>query len=104
VWADAAGLAALKSAARAVPVGARFLEEHFERAEGEPARDSREKRGPIMMMEKRPPGFDPAHGDWRYVVVGASGDVVKDGVVDTCAGCHGDAPADHLFAIVEAAR
>jgi hypothetical protein len=51
--------------------------------------------GPILMMEKRPAGFDPARGDWRYVVVdGAS---VADGALDLCAGCHGEAPHDHVF-------
>jgi hypothetical protein len=88
VLADEAGLAALKGAGE-VPVGARFVEEHFEHDES----------GPVMMMEKRPPGFDPERGDWRYVVVGAGGEVVKDGVVESCAGCHGDAPRDHLFSI-----
>jgi hypothetical protein len=57
-----------------------------------------------MMMEKRAPGFDPPHGDWRYVVVGAHGDVVKDGVVESCAGCHGDAPRDHVFRVGDATR
>jgi len=63
--------------------------EHFEH----------DKPGPVMAMEKRPPGYDAEHGDWRYVVVGTAGDIVMDGPVESCAGCHGDAPRDHLFAI-----
>jgi hypothetical protein len=87
VYANDAGAEALR-AGTAAP-GARLVEEHFERADG--------GAGPIMMMEKRAPGFDAEHGDWRYVAVGARGDVVKDGPIESCAGCHGDAPRDHLF-------
>jgi hypothetical protein len=53
--------------------------------------------GPILMMEKRPPGFDPTRGDWRYVVV--DGESVSDGPLDSCASCHGEAPHDHVFPI-----
>ncbi len=75
-----------------LPVGARFVEEHFERlADGGAA------KGPIMMLEKMPKGFDPVHGDVRYVVITASGEVVIDGPAESCAGCHDDAPRDHVF-------
>ena len=46
-------------------------------------------------------GFAPEHGDWRYTVVGSAGQLVKDGVVDSCAGCHDDAPTDGLFPILD---
>ena len=94
VYASAAGKEALLAERGEVPVGARFVAEHFERA-GET------HGGPVMMMEKREKGFDAEHGDWRYVVIGTAGEVVKDGVVESCAGCHGDAPHDHLFRVVE---
>jgi hypothetical protein len=51
--------------------------------------------GPILMMEKRPAGFDAARGNWRYVVV--DGTNVADGALDLCAGCHSEAPHDHVF-------
>jgi hypothetical protein len=51
--------------------------------------------GPTFMMEKRPAGFDPARGNWRYVVV--DGANVADGALDLCAGCHSEAPHDHVF-------
>jgi hypothetical protein len=89
VYADDAGTSALATELGPVPAGARFVEEHFERADG--------GAGPIMMMEKRPAGFDAAHGDWRYVAVSSRGEVVADGPVASCAACHGDAPHDHLF-------
>jgi len=55
--------------------------------------------GPVLMMEKRPPGFDAARGDWRYVVV--DGSEVSDGPLDPCASCHDEAPHDHVFALPE---
>jgi hypothetical protein len=51
--------------------------------------------GPVLMMEKRAPGFDPARGDWRYVVVDQGN--VFDGALDPCAGCHNEAQHDHVF-------
>jgi hypothetical protein len=53
--------------------------------------------GPVLMMEKKPPGFDPAHGDWRYVVV--DGKAVEDGPLAPCSGCHDEAPHDHVFSV-----
>jgi hypothetical protein len=53
--------------------------------------------GPTLMMEKRAPGFDPAHGDWRYVVV--DGPSIEDGPLPLCARCRDEAPHDHVFAI-----
>jgi hypothetical protein len=53
--------------------------------------------GPVLMMEKEAPGFDPPRGDWRYVVV--DGTVVSDGRLELCAGCHDEAPHDHVFAV-----
>ena len=93
VFADPAGAEALLRERWPVPVGARFVEEHFERNDA--------GAGPIMMMEKRAAGFDPARGDWRYVAIGTRGDVVKDGVIEGCAGCHGEAPGDHVFRVGE---
>lgn len=96
VYANAEGKTALASDTAPVPAGARFVMEHFERAG-----TSAGKTGAIMMMEKRERGFDAERGDWRYVVIGASGELVKDGVLESCAGCHADAPRDHVFRIVE---
>lgn len=57
------------------------------------------ENGPTLMMEKREPGFDPAHGDWRYVV--ADGQSVQDGALSLCARCHDEAPHDHVFALAD---
>lgn len=91
VYANRIGAEALAANRGPVPTGALFVEEHFERGDA--------GAGPMMLMEKRAPGYDPAHGDWRYVAIGARGAVVKDGAVESCAECHGDAPRDHLFRV-----
>ena len=48
-------------------------------------------------MVKRPPGYDPAGGDWEYLVLDASGRIEQRGRLPLCARCHADAPHDHLF-------
>jgi hypothetical protein len=98
VSSDRAGLDVLRGARGDVPVGTVFVMEHFERG-GAAGGDGGADRGPVFAMEKRPPGFDPAGGDWRYVAVGASGEVKGDGVIEACAACHADAPHDHVFPI-----
>lgn len=94
VWANDLAAKAIAERARAVPVGAIVVVEHYERS-------TDKARGPVMVMEKRPPGFSKEHGDWRWAVVGSQGQLVKDGLIESCAGCHDDAPMDGLFPIVE---
>ena len=94
VYANELALKALSIRSRDVPVGAMVVEEHFEKGgAGGP--------GPVMVMEKRARGYAPDHGDWRWTVVGAAGQLVKDGIVESCVGCHDDAPMDGMFPIVE---
>lgn len=93
VYANEAAQNALAARSREVPVGAVIVEEHFERSD--------KAAGPVMVMEKREKGYASDHGDWRWAVVGSQGQLVRDGVVDSCAGCHDDAPMDGLFPIVE---
>lgn len=94
VWANESAVKALASRAREVPAGATVVAEHFERSENK-------AQGPIMVMEKRAGGFSKEHGDWRWAVIGSQGQLVKDGVIESCAGCHDDAPMDGLFPLVE---
>jgi hypothetical protein len=104
VWANEAAQKALAARTRQVTPGAVVVEEHYERSTNPaPASSgaSDKPRGPIMVMEKREAGFAKDHGDWRWAVVGAQGQLVKDGVIESCAGCHDDAPMDGLFPIVE---
>lgn len=97
VFANDEAQKALAARAKAVPPGAIVVEEHYERT----ADGQRGAAGPVMVMEKRARGTAPEHGDWRWAVIGASGALVRDGVVEQCAGCHDDAPMDGLFPIVE---
>ena len=92
VYANELARKALATRARDTPVGAIVVEEHFERGV---------EAGPIMVMEKRPPGFSKDHGDFRYAIVGSGGQLVKDGTIESCAGCHDDAPMDGFFPIVD---
>jgi hypothetical protein len=96
IWANDLAAKALSARSRQVPAGAIVVEEHFERTS-----DGSRPQGPIMVMEKRPDGFSKEHGDWRWAVVGSQGQLVKDGVIESCAGCHDDAPMDGLFPVVE---
>lgn len=98
VWANDVAAKAIAEKSRSVPVGAIVVEEHFERSS---ASAGDKPRGPVMVMEKRAPGFSKEHGDWRWAVVGSQGQLVKDGTIESCAGCHDDAPMDGLFPIVE---
>jgi hypothetical protein len=96
VWVNDAAAKSLAARSRAVPEGAIAVAEHFERTA-----NGRGAAGPIMVMEKRSAGFAARHGDWRWVVVGSRGQLVQDGVVESCAGCHDESPMDGLFPIVE---
>lgn len=92
VWANELAQKALAERSKEVPVGAVVVAEHVEKAgAGGP--------GPTMVMEKKPKGYAPDHGDWRYAVVGSSGQLVKEGAIESCTGCHDDAPMDALFPI-----
>jgi hypothetical protein len=49
------------------------------------------------VMVKQAAGFDPAGGDWEYLVVSPLGVVEQRGKPALCVRCHAEAPADHLF-------
>jgi hypothetical protein len=93
IYANEAAQKALASRSREVPPGAVVVEEHFEKTD--------KAAGPVMVMEKKEKGYSSDHGDWRWATVGSQGQLVNDGVVESCAGCHDDAPMDGLFPIVE---
>lgn len=106
VWANELAKEALAARAREVPPGAIVVQEHYERRDaGDEPRvegaSEAETAGPIMVMEKKPAGYASEHGDWRWAVVGSQGQLVRDGVIESCAGCHDDAPMDGLFPILE---
>jgi hypothetical protein len=71
--------------------GERFVEEMFERGTTRP--------GPTYMMERLAPSADADTPPWRYVVVGPHGELVKEGPIESCAGCHREAPHDGVFRV-----
>jgi hypothetical protein len=90
VWADeAAGAYPRLGPGRQVGVGATLVEKHLLRGT--------ETASIYFVMVKRSPGFDPARGDWEYLVVAPTGEVEQRGRLPLCARCHTDAPHDHLF-------
>ncbi len=55
--------------------------------------------GPLAIMEKMEAGYDPANGDWRYIVIASDGRVSGVSLIDggdpqmaQCAACHNAAP------------
>lgn len=74
---------------RRLPGGAVLVEAHY--AAGSAAPEV------YFAMVKRAPGFDPAGGDWEYLIVEPSGDVAQRGRLPLCARCHAEAPHDRLF-------
>jgi hypothetical protein len=91
--------ATLTAANGEFPVGARFVEAHFEKATSAmPTPPSPEAApGPLFMMEKMAKGFDADHGDWKFVALSSTGELVAQGKIESCVGCHDDAPHDHVF-------
>jgi hypothetical protein len=48
-------------------------------------------------MVKRPPGYDPDHGDWEYFYFEDPKEIAA-GTISTCVNCHAGAKAtDHVF-------
>ncbi len=58
-----------------------------------------ERADPVayFVMIKQAPGYDPAGGDWEYLVVTPDGHVEDRGKLPLCARCHAEAPRDRLF-------
>jgi len=78
----------LRGPASVAPVGATLLERLY----GVDA-------APVayFVMIKRPAGYDPAGGDWEYLVVLPNGGIEERGKLPLCARCHAEAPHDRLF-------
>jgi hypothetical protein len=74
---------------RPVPPGATLVERLSPRGSPDPSA--------YFAMVKRSAGYDPAGGDWEYLVVDSTGRIEQRGRLPLCARCHADAPHDHLF-------
>jgi hypothetical protein len=95
LFATDAARAALTTANGEFPVGSRFVEAHFEKTTS--AMPAEQATGPLFMMEKMAKGFDADHGDWKFVALSSVGELVAQGKIESCVGCHDDAAHDHVF-------
>lgn len=60
--------------------------------------------GPTFAMAKRDASFFPEGGDWEYIVLDAQGKLEQRGKLATCARCHAEGNADHVFGLPQDAR
>jgi Cytochrome P460 len=63
-YVNAIGAAAYLDADAEMPAGTVIVKTSVETKDGA----STGEAGPIFVMEKRPAGFDPEHGDWAYAI------------------------------------
>ena len=60
-------------------------------------------RGPLFLMEKMEPGFNPDSDDWRYSMIMPDGNLfgvtngTNSNAVAFCITCHVVAPVDHMY-------
>jgi hypothetical protein len=99
IFVNPLGQEAYLAAGGNVPVGTVLVKEHFERTSG--GVGSGERPTGLFVMTKREAGYDAPHGDWRWTVIGAHGEVLQDGKIESCNQCHADAPHDRIFRVDE---
>lgn len=87
VWGNDAASAAWR-ALGSMPDGAVLVEEAIERAAKGDRADG------VLFMER-------AAGAWRFVAVGADGEVAADDRTRACATCHAEAPRDGVFRLAD---
>ncbi len=90
VYANRAALPEMAEAVRRFPVGAIIVKEKLEMGNAE-------KVIGIGAMQKMPPGYDPAGGDWKYFYSEGPGKLAQ-GRLDNCRSCHMRAKSrDHVY-------
>ncbi len=93
VYVNEVGRAAmLKQKRPKFPVGSVIVKEKL------PARDSQTPELLTVMIKQRK-GFNPANGDWEYMVVDGTGTKMEGrGNLENCQGCHlGNEESDYVF-------
>jgi hypothetical protein len=93
VYANAGAMSAFKSDVVSFPPGAMLVKEQFDKTV------AGDRPAGILAMEKREAGFDPDNGDWRWIVVSAKGEIVKEGKIEQCAACHRESKHDFVFRV-----
>lgn len=75
------------------PVGTIFVKESY-KGEGGQMGDMTS----LTVMIKRAEGYDPANGDWEYLMASPSFEVINQGKMEMCIGCHSvAADTDFIF-------
>jgi hypothetical protein len=72
-----------------LPPGAIVVAAHYRTGHNEPV--------VFFAMIKQRSGFDPAGGDWEYLIIQPNGDIEQRGRLPLCGRCHAEAPRDSLF-------
>jgi hypothetical protein len=75
------------------PVGTFVMKEAFENAGGTPG-----DLAAYTIMVKRGDSYDPANGNWEYLMFNPAKEVMAQGKIDMCIGCHAAvADKDYVF-------
>ena len=84
IYMNESGAEAFEKAAKAFPVGAVIVKEKQSSTNG------------VGGMIKRPPGYDPDHGDWEFFYFEDPAKI-ESGKIASCIQCHDGARQDHVF-------
>jgi hypothetical protein len=89
IFANAIGARLWRERAGHAPVHALFVAEHRSLDDGAP--------GPLLVMQKQAPGYDPGSGDWQFAWAETPSKIVRSGRLADCAACHAAAETDYVF-------
>ena len=79
------------------PVGAIIIKEKQAQRSPQPSTQPAAAHDGVGGMVKRPPGYDPDHGDWEYFFF-QNPDAIERGKMASCVQCHaGVASKDYVF-------
>jgi hypothetical protein len=54
--------------------------------------------GAVTIMIKRGSNYDPSHNNWEYMMVSPENEIMRQGKVEGCTGCHANASdTDYVF-------
>ncbi len=89
IYGNAVAARAWRERSERFPRGAVLVAAHVEVAGGAP--------GPVLVMQKRAPGYFAAGADWEYAYADATPRPLRQGRLDDCASCHTLADNDAVF-------
>ena len=84
IYMNEPGAEAFEKAAKEFPVGSAIVKEKHGQTNG------------VGGMIKRPPGYDPDHGDWEFFYFQVTSRI-ESGKIASCVQCHDFARQDHVF-------